>query len=105
MLGGIGEGEVVHGGELLDRFWVAKLLILHHKFDSITPFVAPKTVKDLFGGTDYEARGILLVERAEGFVVGAGLFELDVVADHIHDVDDVFELFDGAFFYHRAIIV
>ena len=88
---GLGEGEAVH---------------LHDEGEDVALLVAAEAVVVAVGGVDGEGAGPLLVEGAEaGVVLGAGLAQLEVVAD---DADgfregDVFNFADEAEHVSRGL--
>jgi hypothetical protein len=50
---------------------------------------ATEAVIELLGRAHREAGRLFIVKRAQTHVVGAALFQLDVTANHIDDVDTI----------------
>lgn len=61
--------------------------MVHQEADGIAILAATKTMEKLFGGADCKAGGFLAMKWAQTHEIGAAFFELDIAADHLHDIN------------------
>ncbi len=81
-------------GQILDGIDETHAGVFDHEADRGAVGAAAEAVVELLGGADREAGGFFVVEWAQAHVIGAALFELDVFAYHVDDVDTVEEIGD-----------
>jgi len=81
-------------GEVAHRIEKAHPRIGHQEAQRVAVHAAAEAMVGLPGGADREAGRLLAVERAQAFVVDAGLLELHVAAHHLDDVDAGKEVLD-----------
>src|SRR5208283_348711 len=74
-------------GQLLDRLDIAQPTVVHQKPDGRPVCAAAEAVKELLVRADGKRGGLLAVKRAQAQVVLARLFQRDVTADNLYDVD------------------
>jgi hypothetical protein len=83
----LGQGDAALGGDCADGLREADVFEFLYEGEDVAFFVAAEAVEVSVCCVDGEGAGFFFVEGAEaGVVLGAGLAELDVVAD---DADDV----------------
>jgi hypothetical protein len=75
--------------QVLDRIDEAHARVFDQEADGSAVRAAAEAVVELLGRAHREAGRLFIVKRAQAHVVGAALFELDVAANHIDDVDAV----------------
>jgi hypothetical protein len=63
--------------------------ILDQEADRRAMGAAAEAVIKLLGGADCEAGGFFVMEGAQPHVIGAALFQLDVTADHVDNINAV----------------
>ena len=78
--------EVVHGGQLFDRFHELELVVVHQEVDSIAVRPAAEAVVKLFFTVDGERGGFFVMERTARVKIFALLFQLYPGIDQIDDV-------------------
>ncbi len=78
--------EVVHGGQLFDRFHELELVVVHQEVDSIAVRPAAEAVVKLFFTVDGERGGFFVMERTARVKIFALLFQLYPRIDQIDDV-------------------
>ena len=87
--------------KLLDRLDVGQPAVLHQKADRTAVCAAAEAMVELLGRRDRKRRGFLRMERAQAHKVRAALFQLDVTADDIDDVDPVQQILNKGLRNHR----
>ena len=80
--------------QLLDCFGELQVLVLHQKADRAAVGAAAEAVVELLAGADGEGWRFLVMERAAGLVLAAGLFQRHPGVDDIHDINAVEEFID-----------
>ena len=78
--------EVVHGGQLFDRFHELELVVVHQEIDSIAVRPAAEAVVKLFFTVDGERGGFFVMDRTARVIIFALLFQLSPRVDEIDDV-------------------
>ena len=74
---------MVFAPHLLDRLHKRALLYLHHETDSMPRLTATETFVDTLARTDSERTGLLVVERAQTYQVGAATVQRNVITYHL----------------------
>ncbi len=72
--------------QVLHRVDEAQAEVVGQKADRVAALAAAEAVIELLGRADRERRRFLGMERAQSGEVGAGLLQLHMPADHLHDV-------------------
>jgi hypothetical protein len=91
-LGRLGDRDSDRGGDNPHRFRELHPFVLGDEREHIAAFATPKTLEELTLGVDGERGGLLVVEGTKGFIAPAGLFQLDVSGDDLHNVGGTFDL-------------
>jgi len=91
-------------GQVLDGVDEAHTRVLDQEADRRAVGAAAEAVIELLGRADSEAGRFFVMERAQAHEVGAALFQLDVAADDIDDVDTVEQIGDESLRNHFALL-
>ncbi len=78
-----------------DRFYVGHPLVLHQEGECIAPFAAAEVLENTFSGHNKKGRSLFVGKRAQRPIILSRLFQCDKIADHIDNIDPVFDLFNG----------
>ena len=89
--------------EIAQRLHIGAVLLLHHEADRSPGLAAAEALVYALGRRDIERRGLLIVERAAGHIIGPAPPERHVIADNIHYLGRVENETDGFLGYHDAI--
>ena len=85
--------DMIFLGEPAQRLRVGELLMLHDERHGVAALATAEAVTGAAGRRYIERRGLLVVERAEAFIVGSRLLQRDELRYHIHDVCRILDLF------------
>jgi hypothetical protein len=86
---------IIPASQPAQGFYIAQLLMLHHKCDRVAAFTTPKTFEYLFRGRNRKRRRLFIVKRAKPEVIGTSFLQLHKFPHHINDVDAVRDLLYG----------
>jgi hypothetical protein len=86
---GFGDDHADALRQVLDRVDETHARVFDQEADRRAVCAAAEAVIELLGRADREARGFFVMEWAQAHVIGAALFQLDVAANHVDDVDTV----------------
>ena len=82
-------------GQFLDRIDEGEILVFADEGDGVAALAAAEAMVELPLGIDVERGRFLVVERAQRLERRAGALDLDVGADHVHDIRRGEDLFLG----------
>ena len=85
--------NVVFVGQPSQCFRIGHLLVLHDKGDGRASLAATEAVAGVTGRRDHERRCLLVVERAQAFVVGTALAQRHKLAYHLYNVGGILDAF------------
>ena len=80
-------------GQPAQSLGVGHLLVLHDEGDGRTTLAATEAVAGVTGRRDHERRCLLVVERAQAFVVGTALAQRHKLAYHLYNVGGILDAF------------
>jgi hypothetical protein len=86
--------------QFLDSLHKTEAGKFHQETDGCAVFATAETVIKLLGRAYGETGRFFAVKRAQARHVGASLLQLDIVADHVNDVDAIEKILDESRRYH-----
>ena len=92
--------DVVFLGQVLQRFVIGELLVLHDKVYGTAAFPATETFAHPFRRRDAERGRFVVVKRTQPPVIGSPSAQADEVGDDVDNVGRGHNLIDGCLVYH-----
>jgi len=96
----LGYDHAVVERQILDRVDKTHAGILHQEADGGAVRAAPKAMVELLGGADRKTGGFFVMEGTQTHVVCAALFELDVLAHHVDNINAGQQILNKTLRYH-----
>ena len=90
----------VSSGKLPQSVIIGDMLIFHDEMHGIAAFAAAETFEHAFGGRHHKRWCLLIMERAQPYVVGAAFVQRHLFGDDIINVGHIQYLSYGSLVYH-----
>ena len=100
----LGNEDTAPRRQLPDHLGEALSLELHEEAEYIALFLAAEAIKRPPCGVHVKGRGLFLMKRAQSFVTGSDLLQLNMLADDGNDVGSLAHFVDHLVGYHTSTI-
>ena len=96
--------DVILFRKILQRLHISHILVFHHETDSSAGFSATETLVYALGRRYGKRRGLFVMERTAGLVIGPALLQSNEIAHHVNDLRSVKYLVYSILRYHLLLV-
>ena len=96
--------DVILFRKILQRLHISHILVFHHETDSSAGLSATETLIYSLGRRYGKLRGLFVMERAAGLVIGPALLQSNEITHHVNNLRGVKYLVYSILRYHLLLV-